>query len=596
MVPGRPALDYAGLYHQIRHGAAQLAEAGLKRVSRVAVVLPNGPEMAACCLAVATHAVCAPINPAYRREEFLFYLEDLQADALIVLEDADSPARDAAHELGLTVIELAGPGDAPAGRLHFRWGTEIPYSGTQSPSGSDVALLLHTSGTTSRPKLVPLTHANLCASAFNIMQTLGLGRGDRCLNLMPLFHIHGFVAALLSSLASGGSVVCTPGLDSEQFFNWVNKFLPTWYSAVPTIHQAILQQGALIPLSLPQPGLRFIRSSSAALAPATLVKLEAMFGAPVIEAYGMTEAAHQMTSNPLPPGQRRPGSVGLPAGPEVAIMDTDGGLLPGGDNGEVVIRGANVTPGYDRNPQASAAAFRSGWFRTGDQGRLDHDGYLYLTGRLKEIVNRGGEKVSPREVDEVLLAHPSVSEAIAFAVPHPSLGEDLVAAVVLASAAVTTEGEIRAFAFQHLADHKVPSKVIFVDELPKTATGKVQRLSLATQLADQLTDLYIAPRTDIERLLTEIVGEVLEGRELGIRANFFMVGGDSLGGTRVVVRINARLNLDLPLPVLFHYPTVEQLAVCVDQALADRQAEVDRLIAEIDQLSDEEVERLLKDD
>jgi acyl-CoA synthetase (AMP-forming)/AMP-acid ligase II len=345
-----------------------------------------------------------------------------------------------------------------------------------------VALVLHTSGTTSRPKIVPLTQRNVCASAMNVAQSIALARADRCLNIMPLFHIHGLIAAVLASAQAGASVHCTSGFDALQFFRWLEEVRPTWYTGVPTMHQAILGRATRNEAIIRSARLRLVRSSSASLPPQVMAELEKTFGAPVIEAYGMTEAAHQMASNPLPPRPRKPGSVGLPAGPDVAVMDEAGKLLPADAIGEIVIRGANVTPGYKNNAQANAAAFTNGWFRTGDQGVMDADGYFRLTGRLKEIINRGGEKISPREVDEVLLDHPAVAQVVTFAVPHAKLGEEVAACIVLADGAAADEKSIRAFAAERLADFKVPRTVVFVAEIPKGATGKLQRIGLAEKL------------------------------------------------------------------------------------------------------------------
>ena len=346
----------------------------------------------------------------------------------------------------------------------------------------DEALVLHTSGTTSRPKIVPLSQRNICASARNVRATLALTAADHCLNIMPLFHIHGLIAATLASLGAGAAVTCTPGFNALRFFAWLEEVQPTWYSAVPTMHQAIVARAPRNREIIAASELRFIRSSSASLPPQVMEDLEETFGAPVIESYGMTEAAHQMTSNPLPPVARKPGTVGIAAGPEVAVMDAAGALLRPGDVGEVVIRGDNVTGGYDHNPTANAEAFTEGWFRTGDQGRLDGDGYLTITGRLKEIINRGGEKISPREVDEVLLDHDAVIEAVTFAVPHDKLGEDVAAAVVLRDGAHASGRDLRAFVATRLADFKVPRQVLILDALPKGATGKVQRIGLADKL------------------------------------------------------------------------------------------------------------------
>ena len=357
----------------------------------------------------------------------------------------------------------------------------VPTSGGLA-GPDDVALVLHTSGTTSRPKIVPLSQRNVCASACNIRDILSLTPADRGLSIMPLFHIHGLIGSVLSTLCAGGSVFCTPGFNALKFFAWMDEAKPTWYTAVPTMHQAILTRAANNREVIARHPLRFIRSSSSSLPPQVLHELERVFNAPVLESYGMTEASHQMTSNPLPPRPHKPGTVGIAAGLEVAIMDENGKLLGPDATGEVVIRGPNVTNGYENNPQANAEGFTNGWFRTGDQGVLDAEGYLTITGRLKEIINRGGEKISPREVDEVLMDHPAIQQVVTFAMPHPKLGEDVAAAVVLREGKSTNEKEIREFAAKRLADFKVPRKILILEEIPKGATGKLQRIGLAQKL------------------------------------------------------------------------------------------------------------------
>lgn len=480
--PGRPVLSYGGLRAQAERTVAALNHAGLGRDDTVAIVLPNGPEMASAFVCLGAGATTAPLNPAYRREEYDFYLQDLAARLLVVARGTATPARESAAGLGIPVAELAVEPATPAGEFSLVAPAAAPPPRPGPAGAADVALVLHTSGTTSRPKLVPLTQANILASARHIAASLALAPTDVGLNVMPLFHIHGLIASLLSSLSAGASVVCTPGFNALQFFAQLQEFAPTWYTAVPTMHQAVLDRAARNPAAVAGHRLRLIRSSSASLPPQVGAALEATFGVPVIEAYGMTEAAHQMASNPLPPRPRKPGSVGLPAGPEVAIMDEAGRLLPPGEPGEVVIRGPNVMAGYRNNPAANAAAFSQGWFRTGDQGVFDGEGYLRLTGRLKEIINRGGEKISPREVDEVLLDHPAVAQAVTFALPHPKLGEDVAAAIVLKPGMVATEPELRAFVGARLAAMKVPRQIVFLEAIPLGATGKLQRLGLAETL------------------------------------------------------------------------------------------------------------------
>ncbi|CAN0103712.1 unnamed protein product [Discosporangium mesarthrocarpum] len=479
--PDRQPLTFAGLRTLVADTVTALNALGVGRNDRVAIVLPNGPEMAAAFIAVGAGATTAPLNPSYRGEEFRFYLEDLNARALLVEAGSESPAIEVARDLGVPVYEIAVPDGAPAGVFTLPAGDATATSpGLAQPD--DTALVLHTSGTTSRPKIVPLSQTNICASAHHIGESLALQPADRCMNIMPLFHIHGLIAAVLSSIAAGASVYCTPGFNALRVFGWFEDAEPSWYTAVPTMHQAILSRAGRNAETIARMKLRLIRSSSSSLPPQVMAEAEKVFGCPVIEAYGMTEAAHQMASNPLPPKARKPGAVGLAAGPEVAIMDDDGKLLPSGEIGEVVIRGPNVTSGYESNPKANAEAFTEGWFRTGDQGVIDEEGYLALTGRLKEIINRGGEKISPREVDEVLLDHPAIGQAVTFALPHDKLGEEVAVAIVLKEGAEATEGEVREFAAGRLADFKVPRKVVFLDEIPKGATGKLQRIGLHEKL------------------------------------------------------------------------------------------------------------------
>jgi acyl-CoA synthetase (AMP-forming)/AMP-acid ligase II len=481
--PGMAPLSRGGLLQQIDATVGALRALGIKNNDRVAIVLPNGPDMAVSFLAVASGATAAPLNPAYREDEFDFYLRDLEAKLLIVQAGVESPACAVAQRRGVPILELAPAAGGPAGRFSLNCEQKPAPEGVPSFAGpDDVALVLHTSGTTSRPKQVPLTHRNLVASAGHIRTTLALEARDRCVNIMPLFHIHGLIGALLSSLSAQASIFCTPGFNALKFFAWLDEGEATWYTAVPTMHQAILARAERNREVIQRRRLRFIRSSSSSLPPPVMAELEATFGCPVLESYGMTEASHQMTSNPLPPRLRKPGTVGLAAGPEVAILDGEGNKLPQGEEGEVCIRGPNVTLGYFANPAANASGFIKGWFRTGDQGRFDEAGYLTITGRLKEMINRGGEKIAPREVDEALLAHPAVAQAMAFALPHEKLGEEVAAAVVLREGQTVGEKELREFVSRRLADFKVPKRVLLLPEIPKGATGKPQRIGMAQRL------------------------------------------------------------------------------------------------------------------
>lgn len=480
--PGRPALDYRNLRALMAQTTQTLNQAGIGRNDRVAIVLPNGPEMATCFLACAAAVTSAPLNPAYRVDEFEFYLDDLQARALIVEQGSTSPAVQAARKLGIRLIELSVPEGAKAGQFVLAAGEAAACDHGGASGADDVAMILHTSGTTSKPKRVPLTVANLCASAKHIAATLQFTPEDCGLNIMPLFHIHGLIAGLLAPISAGSRVFCSPGFNALRFFKWVEEAKPTWYTAVPTMHLTIATRAKHNAEVIKRHPLRFIRSSSSSIPPQLIAQIERLFGAPVVEAYGMTEACHQMAANPLPPAQRKPGTVGPAAGPEVRIRGEDGGFLAAGEVGEIVIRGPNVTPGYENNDKANAEAFVDGWFRTGDQGMLDDDGYLSITGRLKEIINRGGEKISPREVDEILLDHVSVAQVVVFGAPHKRLGEEVAAMVVLHEGHECTERELQLFVAERVAGFKVPKKILFVEELPKGATGKLQRIGLAQRI------------------------------------------------------------------------------------------------------------------
>lgn len=477
---GGPSVSYGSLRNQVEQLATTLQNLGIGRGDRVAMALPNGLEVITAFFAVtAAAATAAPLNSAYTTDEFRFYLEDIEAKALIVPPGGGEQAR-AAVPAGAMILEASASKDGTV-QLEVIRTANFAHKQTD-PTSDDVALFLHTSGTTSRPKGVPLSHRNLLTSAGNVAATYALTPEDVSLCVMPLFHVHGLVASTFATLRTGGAIIVPPRFSASAFWPMVKAHRATWYTAVPTIHQVLLTRADEDQAPTPgTSGLRFVRSCSSSLAPATMAGLESRFGCPVLEAYGMTEASHQMASNPLPPGERRPGSVGCGTGVQVAVMDDTGNLLPAGTQGEVVIQGANVTRGYHNNPEANAAAFTNGWFRTGDQGILDSAGYLTLVGRLKELINRGGEKISPREVDEALLTHPSVAEAVCFGLPDAKYGEEVAAAVVLQGNA--TEETLIAHCRKRLAAFKTPKKIYLVTQIPRTATGKIQRRVVAAAFA-----------------------------------------------------------------------------------------------------------------
>jgi acyl-CoA synthetase (AMP-forming)/AMP-acid ligase II len=472
-------VSYSALREQVAAVAEALAAAGVRRGDRIGTALPNGLPNVVTFLAASMVGTAAPLNPNYKEDDFRFYLEDTNAKFLLLPPDGAEEARRAAGDaVPIIAVDLD-----ESGRVRLTTGqTQTTRTAIAPPAVDDVALILHTSGSTGRPKRVPLTHAQLSISARNVAQTYRLTPQDVSLCVMPLFHVHGLVASTLATLATGGTVVVPAKFNPLSFWRVAADYGATWYSAVPTLHQLLAARA--------QPGakpagaekLRFIRSCSASLSPQLMSDLETAFGAPVLEAYGMTEAAHQMASNPLPPAAHKPGSVGPNTGTtQIAIMDGHGSLLAAGERGEVVIRGANVIRGYENNPEANASSFTNGWFRTGDQGYLDDEGYLLLTGRLKEMINRGGEKISPREIDEVLLGHPAVAEAVAFGAPHPMWGEEVAAAVVLKSDA--TEADLISYCRERMADFKRPKQIHITTAIPRTATGKIQRRVVAEAFA-----------------------------------------------------------------------------------------------------------------
>ncbi|MFV2196812.1 non-ribosomal peptide synthetase [Nocardiopsis sp. LOL_012] len=561
--PGRADLTYAALLRRVEEIGSALNTAGLGRGHRIAFVLPNGPEMAVAYLGIAAYAQSAPLNPSYTPSELDFYLSDMRADALVLLEGSSAPARDVARAHGITVIDLIADPSGPAGgftlRCEPRTDPSPPVSGPALPD--ETALLLHTSGTTSRPKLVPLTHRNLCVAAGHTRDAFRLGERDLCLNFMPLFHAHGLTSTLLAALSGGGGVVCTPGFSDTDVFGWLAEFRPTWFTGVPTMHQALLAGAGEHGDVLAAADLRFIRSASAPLPAQVLNALEEAFATPVIEAYGMTEAGSLVTSNPLPPGARKTRSVGVPVGGAVAILDGSGRRLGSGESGEIAIRGANVTAGYERNPEANRASFTDGWFRTGDEGYVDGDGYLFIVGRTKEIINRGGSKVSPSEVDEVLSGHPDIASVAAYGVEHPTLGEDVAAAVVLRSGTSPTETEIRAFAAERLADYKVPNRVHFVNEVPKGPTGKIQRLRLAELMAERAAaSSGPKPAGPEQERVARLWAQVLGDDGFGIDDNFFDLGGNSLMLARVAAGLSEQTGAEISTVTLTMYPTLRSLA------------------------------------
>lgn len=586
LAPARAPLTYGALVRHTQEIGRALHRLGVGAHDRVALIVANGPDLATAVLGVAAHAIVAPLNPDLPTSDLAVALEGLGARTVIVPVGQGGELRAIGHARGLAIVDLVPLAGGAAGlfALHGRPRSSPASAARVEPD--DVAVLLHTSGTTTRPKRVPITHDQLCRVAYATATALGVTAADRCLALPGVFHSHG-IGTLATCVMAGSSIACLERFSAGTFFQAMAACEPTWYTAVPTMHHAILVEAAAYADTLARSRLRLIRTASMACAPSLIRALEATFQAPVIETLGMAETASQIASNPLPPGIRKLGSVGLPNALEVRIVDEMGAVVPSGTPGEIIVRGPGVVRGYDDDPEADRRAFVAGWFHTGDQGYVDADGYLFITGRLKELINRGGAKIAPREVDEALMEHPAVAQAVAFAVPHARLGEDVAAAVVLRPGTTVTEPEIRRYAATRLADFKVPRRVLVLDALPTGPTGKLQRIGLAQRLAPAAaTTEYAAPCTEVEAALADIWAEVLDVPRVGIHDDFFHLGGDSLQAARVLARATEMFRAPLPPASLFAAPTVAELARLVDAARAAAALSPEPLTAATDEHED----------
>ncbi len=584
------ALSYAGLLARVTSIMQALHSRGIRRGARVAIVLPNGMDLAVSMLSVSSMATAVPLNPTYRRDEYRAYFDEIRVSHLLTLEQFSSEARAVAEERKIPIIELTVNGSispaADAGAGGARQSPEIELAGAQ-----DIALILLTSGSTGRSKKVPLTHRNICVSVADICRTLELTPADRCLCMWEQFHVGGLVDLLLVPLAGGGSVICAGSFSAPLFYEMLGRKRPTWFQGVPTtLHElaAYARNNKGDPKAAP---LRFIRSVASSLSPQLMQEIEDLFGVPVVQTFGMTEAGPLITTNSLPPGKRLPGSVGISCGPRIRIVSPEGIDQPAGSIGEIAIQGDNVISGYEDAPEANARSFRNGWFYTGDTGYLDAEGFLFLTGRLKEMINRGGEKITPQEIDDVLLKHPEIAQAASFSIKHRTLGEDVAAAVVLRSPNAVSESDIRGFVMRHLADFKVPKMVLFLDQMPRDPIGKISRMSLAvlaeaqrgTSFAGadetigdstaQTPPARAASANKMTGLLLPIWQTVLEKPDLGLDDDFFLSGGESLAAVTLFTQMEQAIGPMPPLSSLLLHPTVRRMAARLDQMRSSLDAE-----------------------
>ncbi len=537
--------------------------------SRVAIVLPNGPEMSIALLAVSSIAAALPFNPSYREVEFEDYFLKTRVDFVLVGHNDDGLVPEVASRLGLEVLRL----DKHGKLAHTQDFDGSGFAGVHiaAPDPDDIALVLLTSGSTGHPKSVPLTHRNICISAGEVAQSMGLKPSDRCLCMWEQFHIGGLVDLLLAPLASGGTIISTSGFEAAEFYRLLAAAKPTWFQGVPTTLRELVFHAERNSIATQPNTLRLIRSVAAALPPRLMQEVESLFTVPVIQTFGMTEAGPLITSTRLPPAVRIPGAVGTSCGSEIRILGPANAELESGKTGEIAVRGDNIFAGYENDAEANSKAFRNGWFVTGDTGYLDEDGQLFLTGRVKQIINRGGEKVNPQEVDDALLAHPEVDEAATFALKHRTLGEDVGAAIVLRSDASTNEREILKFLSSRLASFKVPHQLFIQERLPRNAVGKIDRLAL-TEAAESKTEGATSASDDgksaLEERLAKLWASELNLPEVGLDDNFFAAGGDSLAGVRLYLAVEEDLGRPLPQNALTGITTIREMARLVDKGEA----------------------------
>lgn len=561
---GRKGLGFRSLHTHLAATASALNRLGAGRSDRVGIVLPGGPEIATACLAAAAVSVATPINPDFKQAEYETVLARLAPKLLLTLAGGQHPVRAAAKALGIPVVDVIVKADAAAGlfELAAAAGHALAPVSTGLAQPDDVALVLQTSGTTSVPKTVPLTQRNLVASAANLARSLKLTSADRCLHFLPMFHIGGIVDVLIAPLLVGGSTFIAPSFSSAEFYRDLQAYKPTWTQAVPVMLQEVLNTTDAHADAVEAHQLRFVRSVSAPLPPVLMEAFEQRFKVPVIEIFGMTETAGVITSNKLPPGKRIPGSVGASAGMEVRIVDGQNRPVPAGQIGEVVVRGDNLMAGYDADPQENKRLFSDAGFRTGDLGYLDADGYLFLTGRVKDMINRGGEKVSPHEVDQLLLSHPAVGDAASFAVPHPTLGEDVGAVVVLREGAAATQQELSAFLRDRLAFFKIPRVMHFIDAIPRGANGKLQRAVLTEKFgkaaaADAAArSNFVAPQDPVSKLIAGMWQDILKVDAVGMDDDFFAIGGESLKAASFINALQQKWGDTIYVSSVFDAPTL----------------------------------------
>jgi oxalate---CoA ligase len=557
VTPGKPALTYADLGRKLDTIAASLAGAGFGRGARIGIALPDGTDFAIVLLAVCSTATCAPLNAALDEDALVRLLVAMRIDALIVPEGRDSAAVRAARRASVTLIALRDSSGDPGGNPELVAGATRGSVAIDAPLADDIALLMHTSGTTGAPKVVPLQQWRVAETLRNRVELSRIDASDRCLIALPL-HSSAGIRRALAGLVSGGSIICPGAIAAEATIELLEALAPTQYFAPPASHIALLE-GFERRVPRARHCLKTIWAGTTDLPDAVRSRLERVFGVPVIVGYGATESG-SIAQTPFPPVRTPAGSVGLATNIEIGIADGTGHLLGPDEPGEIVVRGPEVFDGYEHDDRANRAAFRDGWFRTGDVGRIDRDGFVYVSGRHTEIINRGGTKIAPSEIEAALVQHPQVIEAAAFAIAHPTLGEDLAAAVVLRN--TVSESELRRFLRAGLATFKIPTRIVDVARLPRGSSGKIDRSALAALVARTIQQSE-PPIGREETEIARIFADVLKVPAVSRRDNFFDLGGDSLSAAHVLTAVEAALDVSVGLEMLFDCPTVFEFAAAV---------------------------------
>lgn len=557
---GGEVLTYEMLQRQIEAIAASLADAGITAGTRVAIVMPDGPELAVAIVAVACAATAVPLNPSLTAAEFegLFVAQKLEA--LILADWAESAAEAVATRRGMCIMAAARK---PGGlQITQRTPPLATPAKARAVTPDDTAFILRTSGTTARPKLVPITHRNLVAMAERMQKWFALVPTDRVLCILPLYYAQGLKMSLFVPLILGSSLACPSRSVQPDVLAWLDELQATWVTAGPTLLRSLLERARAIGKGNLRHHLRVLISASAPIPDGVRDALADSFGVPVLNSFGLSEAG-LVAANEFAPERRKLGTVGRPWPGELAILTAEQGLAGPDTLGEIVLRGPGVTPGYIDDPEMNRAAFVDGWFHTGDLGRIDADGFLTIVGRIKEMINRGGEKIAPAEIDQALLRHPAVSEATSFAVPHPRLGEDIAAAVMLRPGQTVTPLELRRFLKPLLVPFKIPRRIHILTTIPKGDTGKVRRQDLPALIpAPAKTGPSFRP-SSLESEIAEIWRRLLGCTEIDRDDEFFELGGDSLLATQMILEVERLTGKQLPEDVLFEAATPRQIAQCV---------------------------------